>query len=103
MNKYGAKRTKSALCQRTFDSKAEARRGERLKLLEMDGKIKDLEYQPKFVLSKKPRVTIKLDFTYINGKGERVYEDVKGVITRDFRTKLAWLKQLKGTEVRIIK
>lgn len=123
MNKYGAKRTYSELCGRTFASKAECRRGEELALLEKAGEISDLKYQPKFVLCERPRITITLDFAYIDynelaigqkfGESNRmggteplgvdVYEDVKGVLTRDFRTKLAWLKEKYGIDVRLIK
>jgi hypothetical protein len=117
-NKYGAKRTYSELCDRTFASKAEAKRGEELRLLEMAGEISDLEYQPKFTLCEKPRITITLDFAYIDynelATGQRfdegseplgvdIYEDVKGVLTRDFRTKLAWLKEKYGIGVRLIR
>lgn len=113
MNKYGARRTWSELCQRTFDSKAEAVRGEELRLLEMAGKIKWLEYQECHVLSEKPKVTITIDFEYVDWeKWEEsdgypvhptVYEDVKGVLTRDFRTKLAWLKEKHGIDVKLIR
>jgi hypothetical protein len=105
-NKYHAKRTWSELCRRSFDSKAEAIRGEELRMLEMAGEIRKLGYQPKFVLCEKPRVTITLDFVYIEGKGvdaKWVYEDVKGVLTRDSRTKLAWLKEKYSIEVRLIR
>ena len=100
MNKYHAKRTWSELCQRTFASKAECLRGEELRLLELGREIWGLEYQVPFTLSAHPKVTITIDFSYWEwGKGERVYEDVKGVLTRDFRTKLAWLKQLFDIDV----
>ena len=92
-NKYGAKRTWSELCQRTFDSKAECRRGEELHLLEMAGEIRDLEYQVKYNLSEKPKVTITIDFHYyVPDDKDWVWEDAKGVLTRDFRTKMCWLK-----------
>jgi len=101
MNKYGATRTFSALCGRVFASKAECRRGEELRLLWQAGEIDRLEYQVKFVLSEKPKVTITVDFKYkeMTGKRRYIYEDTKGVLTRDFRTKLAWLKQLHNIDV----
>jgi hypothetical protein len=102
MNKYGAKRTWSELCQRTFASKAECIRGEELRMLEMAGEIAALRYQPKFVLCFEPKITITLDFAYETEKNW-VYEDVKGVLTRDFRTKLAWLKEKYGIEVKLIR
>jgi len=98
MNKYGAKRTYSQLCNRIFDSRAECLRGEELRLLEMAGEIMDLEYQVRFILSQSPRVTITVDFSY-REKGKLIYEDSKGVLTRDFRTKMAWLKSSQGIDV----
>lgn len=99
-NKYYAIKTYSALLQRGFDSKAECRRGEELALLQRAGEISDLQYQVKFVLSEKPKISITVDFSYIE-QGQRVYEDTKGVLTRDFRTKMAWLYQAKGILVRL--
>ena len=101
-NKYGAVRTWSELCQRWFDSKMECRRGEELSLLERAGEIQDLEFQIKFVLCKKPRISITVDFSYIeNGKVK--YEDFKGVLMSDFRVKMAWLKEQQGIEVILIR
>jgi len=102
MNKYFARKTYSELCQRVFDSKAECLRGEYLRLSEMGGKISDLKYQVPFGLCKKPRITIKIDFSY-KQKGEVIFEDVKGVLTRDSRTKLAWLKEKHSIEVKLVK
>lgn len=102
MNKYGAKRTYSELCDRTFASKAEARRGEELCLLEKAGEISNLEYQVKFILCGKPRISITIDF-YYETSDEGIYEDTKGVLTRDFRTKLAWLKEKHSIEVLLTK
>jgi len=108
VNKYNAVRTWSNLCNREFASKAEARRGEELKLLELAGEISGLEYQPKFTLSAEPRITVTLDFRYIRKAplptgAVEVYEDVKGVLTRDSRTKYAWLQEKYGVKVEIIK
>ena len=107
-NKYHAARTWSELCNRWFDSKAEARRGEALAMLERAGEIRRLEYQPRWVLSDDPRVTYKADFAYwidseqVLGE-EQVIEDVKGALPRDTRTKLAWLKQKYRIKVRLLK
>lgn len=97
MNKFNAVRTWD---ERWFDSKAEARRAAELRLLEKAGEISNLEYQIKFVLCDKPKVTITIDFRYFDK--HLVYEDVKGVLTRDFRTKLAWLKDKYGIEVQLV-
>lgn len=104
-NKYKAVKTYSELCQRTFSSKAEAKRGEELVLLERAGEISELQYQVKRILNTKThyRVTITIDFSY-RQNGKRIYEDVKGYgVQRDFQVKLAWLQQMYGIEVNIIK
>lgn len=115
-NKFNAVKTYSELCQRTFDSKAEAKRGEELCLLEKAGEISELEYQHTIQLCEiKHFVTqITIDFKY-KKDGEVVYEDVKGSavtpkrgkvvarVDRDFRTKLAWLRDKYGIEVVLTK
>ena len=102
MNKYGAVRCWSELCQRTFDSKAERFRGEELRLRQLDGEIADLEYQPRYPLSKSPKVTYVADFRY-RENGKIVVEDVKGVMTGESRVKIAWVKEKHGVEVQIIR
>ena len=102
MNKYHAKRTYSELCQREFASKWEAERAEQLRLMELAGEIKDLHYQIRFVLCEKPRITVSIDFRYITNN-KLIYEDAKGVLTRDSRTKYAWLKEKHGIDVRVVK
>lgn len=98
MNKYHAKRNWSELCQRWFASKAECYRGEELHRLWRAGEIRGLFFQRLFQLSEKPKVTITIDFAY-EENGVQIYEDIKGVLTRDFRTKLAWLKEKYGIDV----
>lgn len=102
-NKYGAVRTYSELCGRFFASKAEARRGEELALLERAGEISNLEYQPVFKLFDRPKITYTADFRYTEN-GREVVEDVKGMgVTRETRVKLAWLKQTQNIEVKLIR
>ena len=102
-SKYHSIRTWSELCQRQFDSKAECVRGEELALLARVGEISDLRYQVKFILSNVPKKrTITIDFSYIED-GIRKFEDFKGYMTRDFQTKLLWLKQLLGIDVILTK
>ena len=111
-----SKRTYSELCGRWFHSKAEMARGMELALLERGGAIKELQYQVPFLLSIKPKVTITVDFSYLvpmskplaatnylSGVStwERIYEDTKGVMTREFRVKLAWLYEKHGIAVRL--
>ena len=99
--KYHNKRTWSNLCKREFASKAECRRGEDLRMLEMAGEITNLEYQPSWVLSKTPKVTYTADFRYLF-LGVRYIEDVKGVLTEASRVRIAWLKDKYGIVVAII-
>ena len=101
-NKYSAKKTYSELCGRMFDSKAEARRGEELELLQKAGEISDLQYQVQFLLCQKPNIKIKVDFAY-KENGVVAYEDTKGVLTREFRVKMAWLEQSQGIKVILTK
>ena len=101
MNKFRAKRTYSELCGRWFASKLEARRGEELALQEKAGMITDLEYQPRYVLSTKPKITYTADFRY-KYQGKEIVEDSKGMMTRDTRTKLAWVNEKYGVEVVLI-
>jgi hypothetical protein len=102
--KYGAVRTYSELCQRSFSSKAEARRGEELFLMMKAGEIYELEYQPKFILCESPKITYTADFKYrLPPPAEFIYEDVKGILTRETRVKLAWLKEKYGVVVKLTK
>ncbi len=80
----------------TFDSKAEAKRYQELKLMEQAGLIKDLVLQPKFELLKsfkrKGRLHRKIeyvaDFTYFdNQRQTEIIEDVKGISTDVFNLK----------------
>ena len=99
--KYGAQRTWSELCQRTFASKAEARRGEELEMFQRAGEISNLVFQPKWVLCEKPKITYAADFSY-HENGKVIVEDVKGVLTRETRVKLAWLTEKYGVKVALV-
>ena len=102
MNKYGAVRCWSDLCQRMFDSKAERDHGEGLRLRQLAGEIFGLEYQPWYPLCENPRVAYVADFRY-REKGRIVVEDVKGVMTGESRVKIAWVKEKYGVEVILIR
>ena len=93
-NKYNARKTD--VDGHTFDSKAEARRYEELKLLERAGEITGLELQPKFLLipsytnarGRKARAAHYIaDFSYTDTDGKRIVEDVKGQPTELYRFK----------------
>jgi len=68
-----------------FASKREAARYRDLKLLEKAGEIKDLKLQPRFDFPM--GFFYKADFSYIVDDRQRV-EDVKGVMTKDFKLKM---------------
>ena len=78
-----------------FDSKKEAKRYQELKMLEKSGKIKDLKLQPIFVLQERfyyrgkaiRQITYRADFEYVDEKGNRVVEDVKGFKTDVYKLK----------------
>lgn len=107
-NKYGARKTWSELCQRTFDSKAEARHGEDLRMLEMAGEITNLEYQPVYELcgDKHHKARYTADFKYRihhDGLTETVVEDVKGVMTEAARVRIAWMWEKYKIDVKVVK
>jgi hypothetical protein len=101
-SKYGV----SAAPDRTidgirFDSKAEARRWQELKLMELSGAIRDLERQPVYVLiapfvsrdgTKHRGIKYRGDFRYLEvATGQVICEDVKGARTEAYRVKKALL------------
>ena len=78
-NKYGA--VKTVVAGITFDSKAEARRYQELKLLEKAKVISPVVIHPRYpiVLKDKSICDVVLDFSYFNYELDRViHEDVKG-------------------------
>lgn len=87
-----------------FDSKAEAKRYTELKLMERGGAIQDLQLQPSFDLHSPDGTkitTYRADFSYVE-YGERVIEDVKGVLTPVYRIKRKWMKAEHGIEIKEI-
>lgn len=75
----------------TFDSGAELRRYEYLKLLELGGEIVDLQVHPRYVVADAvdwnggtlPAIAYEADFAY-SQNGKPIVEDVKGAVTRVF-------------------
>lgn len=93
----------SDMLQRKFDSLAEMRRGEELKRLEMAGEIIALQFQPRYKLCDRPKITYTADFRY-RIEDVEVIEDVKGgPITRDARTRIAWAQTKYGITVHLIR
>lgn len=77
----------------------EAHRAEELALMQRGDIISDLQYQVKFKLNDKPKVSITIDFAY-KENGKQIYEDTKGYKeTREFRVKRIWLKEKLGIDV----
>lgn len=83
-----------------FDSKAEGKRYQELKLLERAGEIEDLKIHPKFRLLHGRdwngvhyrQVNYYADFKYVDCEsGKYIIEDVKGMETAVFRLKLKML------------
>jgi hypothetical protein len=88
-----------------YASKAEARRGAELALLQRAGKIGDLVRQPRFPLKVNGQLvcTYVADFTYRLNAGETVVEDVKGVETEAFKIKRKLLRALQGVEIVLVR
>jgi len=93
-----------------FDSKAEAKRYQSLKLLLLAGEITDLEMHPKYALHVSDYETGEPvligryigDFSYFTKDGEFVLEDVKSPITRKhplYRWKKKHVKAEYGVEI----
>lgn len=82
-NKYRA--VKTAVDGITFDSKAEARRYQELKLLKRAGEIQGFGIQPSFVLP--GGIRYRPDFIVCDKNGRIYVEDVKGHETAAFKIK----------------
>lgn len=112
-NKYRAKRV--TIDGETFDSGKEYQRWCALRALERAGNIRQLRRQVPFKFSVNGRpVKIKsarypkgrqvkyvADFTYFEDNAY-VVEDVKGIITREAKLKIALVEAIYGHEVRIV-
>ena len=92
-NKHGAVKIRAD--GYTFDSKAEYRRYEGLKLVQLSGQISQLTVHPRFLLQaaytardgeKVLKIEYEGDFSYWEN-GELIVEDVKGHPTALFRVK----------------
>lgn len=90
-----------------FDSKAEAKRYGQLKLFEQHGVIYNLRRQVWHELQAANGAVAcryRADFDYNDtSTGNPVTEDVKGVLTRDFKIKARLFKEQYGREIRVIK
>ncbi|WP_230656903.1 DUF1064 domain-containing protein [Psychrobacter sp. I-STPA10] len=107
-NKYGAEET--VVDGIKFHSKKEATRYSELKSLLRNGKITDLELQPKYDLIPTTKIggktyckiTYSADFKYKDSKGAVIIEDVKSVATKKnhvYQIKKRLMKTVHGIEV----
>ncbi len=111
VSKYGNKKSVAADGTK-FDSRAEHRRWVHLCHLQAAGLISGLCRQVAYELVKsvkfndasraKPVIRYVADFVFME-KGVEVIEDVKGVLTPEFKLKRHLMKALLGLEVRIVK
>lgn len=90
----------------SWDSEAEYRRYKILQLMERAGEISNLERQVPFELipkTDKYRATKYIaDFVYTDKDGQRVIEDVKGVMTEEFKLKRKLFYHVYGTDIAIV-
>lgn len=110
MSKYGNRKTE--VDGILFDSKAEARRYNELKIMERCGLIHGLTLQPPFVVvdgkkwsdGRKHRDTVyRADFQYFDETGNIVVEDVKGFRTEAYRIKRELMKERYNIEIREVR
>ena len=105
--KYGNKKT--VVDGITFDSKWESQRYLYLKSLERAGRIKNLELQPRFIITVNGQkiCTYVADFQYdkedLDGSWEHIIEDAKGVETPEFKLKKKLMKAVHNIEIYLSK
>ena len=97
----------------TFDSRMEARRYSQLMELKKYGKIRDLDIQPRWTWtvtqtangkSVSRKKTYIADFAYTDCETEqRIVEDVKGVLTAEYKRKKAVMKSLFGIQIKEVR
>lgn len=101
-NKFGARKT--VLDGLTFDSKLEARRWSELRMLERAGEIVGLQRQVPFDLAVNGHLVCRYiaDFCFTaTSTGERIVEDVKGVMTPEFRLKAKLMEACHGIVIQV--
>jgi hypothetical protein len=105
--KYGNKKT--VVDGITFDSKWESQRYLYLKSLEKAGRIKNLELQPRFLITVNSQkiCTYVADFQYDketkDGDWKHIIEDAKGVETPEFKLKNKLMKAVHNIEIYLSK
>lgn len=101
--KYRNKRVKTQ--DGWFDSKGEWKRWEFLKAAEKRGDISDLQRQISFDIKINGALITRYvaDYVYTTASGERVIEDFKGTVTREFKLKAKLVDALYGIKIRVVK
>ena len=105
--KYGNKKT--VVDGIKFDSKWESQRYLYLKSLEKADRVKNLELQPKFIISVNGQkiCTYIADFKYDredkDGVWEHIVEDAKGVETPEFKLKKKLMKAVHNIDIYLSK
>lgn len=96
--KYGAQKVQVG--KYTFDSRKEAARYQRLKILDGLGEITCLSLQVPFELNDGGTHSLKYkcDFLYFQ-EGRLIVEDVKGCLTAVYRKKRRLMKQIYNIEI----
>lgn len=102
-NKYNAKKVRAD--GYIFDSQAEARHYEELKLLERAGEITEIRVHPIFQIEIEGRPICKviLDFAFIDKNGSDIFQDVKGVSTALSKLKKKMVEAAYGIDVEIVR
>ena len=97
--KYRNKKTRVGV--RVFDSRLEARRYLDLRALESAGEISALKCQVPYTIAIDGEVICKYiaDFTYRDGAGKTVVEDVKGMPTPVYKIKRKLMRAVLGIDV----
>jgi len=85
-----------------FDSKKEAAKYKKLKLMVKAREIRELQLQPEFPIRVEGVIvcTYRGDFSYIDNKENRlILEDVKGIKTQVYRLKKKLLKAIYNIDI----
>lgn len=98
-HKYNAKTT--YVDQIAFKSKLEAKRYQILKLLQKAGEIKFFLLQPRFELPGGTRYTADFEIHWSNGNV--TFEDVKGVLTKEFVKNKKQVEAIYPVNIEVLK
>lgn len=88
----------------TFDSKKEANRYGKLKLLKKEGSVLDFRMQVRYniVINGMKICTYVSDFDVDWKSGKTTVEDTKGILTPEFKLKRKLMKAVLGIDIKVI-